>query len=224
MTRLPEPLQRLLDYFRPLSTFSHGWPGGESLLAPGVNLLGTNAAYLPDDVDPDVDPATLRAARDWARQHGVPPLRAVLGDAGEAGHLRVGTFRAAERPSALHVEQISRLHLPRWAAVLAEAHGQPEWASALARHLAARLEALPGATLLLAYAGSEEVGALLWQACGAHLWGTLDPAVDSALLSAAAELGGGEVWVSVPDTSPLNLSSGQSVSFAHLPYSEADDV
>lgn len=209
---LPPALQSLLDYYRPLATFSHGWPGGESLLSPGVNLLGTNALYAADNLDE----AALKAARTWASDSGVPPLRAVLGDGGEAGHLRVGTFQASPLPSALQVEQTSRLHLPRWADVLAEAHGQPEWATPISRHLAARLESLPSAVLLLAYAGSEAVGALLWQPGGAHLWGTLDEAVDAPLLSAAAELSGGELMVSLPDSSPLTVQSEQAISFVHL--------
>ncbi|WP_420596611.1 hypothetical protein [Deinococcus sp.] len=212
MSDLPPALRTLLDYHRPLSTFAHSWPGGESLLSPGVNVLGANAAYLP----PDADQATLTAARDWALEHELPPLRVLLGDGGDAGHLRVGRFIGDGHSSAVQVEQTSRLHLPRWAGVLAEASGQSEWASALARHLAARLEALPNAALLIAYAGAEAVGALLWQPTGAHLWGTLDEAVDAPLLSAAAELSGGELSVSLPDTSPLEVLDAQSVSFAHI--------
>lgn len=210
---LPPVLQNLLHYYRPLSTFSHGWPeGGESLLAPGTNLLGANAAYLPEDAGESV----LSAAQGWAEQHEVPPLRVRLGSVGDAGTLRVGMWRATAGPRAIQVEQTSRLHLPRWADVLAEAHGQPEWAVPIARHLAARLEGLPDAVLLLAYAGSEAVGALLWQPGGAHLWGTLDAAVDAPLLNAAAELSGGELSVSLPDTSPLSVTEEQTVSFSRL--------
>lgn len=209
---LPPVFQTLLDYYRPLSTFSHGWSGGESLLAPGINLLGANAAYLPEDADE----AVLALARDWAQEHDLPPLRLHLGAAGDAGTLRVGTVRASGLVSALHIEQLSRLHLPRWASVLAEAHGQHEWAVPIARHLAARLERWPQATLLMAYAGHEEVGALLWQPSGAHLWGTLDIAVDAPLLGAAAELSGGDVLVSLPDTSPVSLVDEQQISFGHL--------
>ncbi len=209
---LPPVLQNLLDYYRPLSAFSHGWVGGESLLAPGTNLLGANAAYLPDDADEGV----LAAAWDWASEHDVPPLRLRVGSAGDAGTLRVGLLRATAGPGAIQVEQISRLHLPRWAGVLAEAHGQPEWATPIARHLAARLEHLPGAALLLAYAGHEAVGALLWQPGGAHLWGTLDAAVDAPLLNAAAELSGGELSVSLPDSSPLTVIGEQTVGFGRL--------
>ena len=210
---LPPVLQNLLEYYRPLSTFSHGWAGGESLLAPGTNLLGANAAYLPEEADE----STLAAARDWAEQHDLPPLRLRPGSAGDAGTLRVGVWRAAAGPSAIQVEQISRLHLPRWAEVLSEAHGQGEWATPLARHLAARLESLPNTALLLAYAGNEAVGALLWQPCGAHLWGTLDAAVDAPLLSAAAALSGEELSVSLPDSSPLSVTDEQTVSFGLLP-------
>ncbi|GAA4017667.1 hypothetical protein GCM10022631_32980 [Deinococcus rubellus] len=209
---LPSAVQNLLDYYRPLCTFSHGWAGGESLLAPGTNLLGANAAYLSEDADESV----MAAARDWAEQHDLPPLRVRLGSAGDAGTLRVGAWRAAAGPSAIQVEQTSRLHLPRWADVLAEAYGQAEWAAPIARHLAARLEGLPDAVLLLAYAGSEPVGALLWQPCGAHLWGTLDEAVDAPLLSAAADLGGGELSVSLPDSSPLSVTDGQTVGFGRM--------
>ncbi|AZI42389.1 hypothetical protein EHF33_06170 [Deinococcus psychrotolerans] len=211
---LSPALQSLLSYFRPLALYSHGWPAGESLLSPSVNLLGANALYAADDLDE----VTLSAARTWASEYGVPALRAVRGDSGEAGHLRVGTFQVLPVPSAIQVEQTSRLHLPRWAAVLAEAHGQPEWATPISRHLAARLESSPEAVLLLAYAGSEAVGALLWQAGAAHLWGTLDEAVDAPLLSAAAELSGGEVVVSLPDSSPLTVYGGQAVSFVHLDW------
>ena len=209
---LAPALQTLLDYYRPLSTFSHGWAGGESLLAPGTNLLGANALYLSEEVDE----AVLNSARTWALEHEVPPLRLHLGPAGDAGTLRVGTVRASGRPSAVLVEQLSRLHLPRWAGVLAESHGQSEWAAPIARHLAARLEGLPHAALLLAYAGHEAVGALLWQPSGAHLWGTLDEAVDAPLLEAAAELSGGEVMVSLPDTSPVSAVDEQQISFGHL--------
>ena len=209
---LPSALQGLLEYYRPLSGFSHHWPGGESLLSPGTNLLGANTAYLPEDASRE----TLSAARDWATSHDLPPLRVQLGAAGEAGTVRVGRYQATLRSESIQVEQLSRLHLPRWAAVLAEAHGQPEWAAPLARHLAATLEHLPQAALLLAYAGHEAVGALLWHPAGAHLWGTLDAGIDGPLLSAAAELSGGAVLVSLPDSSPLFLQNAQVISFAHL--------
>ncbi|WP_161881883.1 hypothetical protein [Deinococcus alpinitundrae] len=210
---LPPVLQNLLDYYRPLCTFSHGWPGGgESLLAPGTNLLGANAAYLPDNAGESV----LSAAKDWAEQHELPPLRVRLGSAGDAGTLRVGVWQTTAGPGALQIEQTSRLHLPRWAGVLAEAYGQPEWATPVARHLATRLEQLPDAALLLAYAGHEAVGALLWQPGGAHLWGTLDAAVDAPLLNAAGELSGGELSVSLPDSSPLSVVGEQTVGFGRL--------
>ena len=213
---LPLALQSLLEYYRPLSSFSRHWPGGESLLAPGTNLLGANAAYLPEDASL----ASLEAARDWASSHDLPALRPQLGAQGEAATLRVGTYQAdfygADSQAAIQVEQLSRLHLPRWAAVLAEAHGQPEWAAPIARHLAAKLEPPTNAALLLAYAGHEAVGALLWQVSGAHLWGTLDTGVDAPLLNAAAGLSGGTVLVSLPDSSPAAVQDAQIISFAHL--------
>ena len=104
------------------------------------------------------------------------------------------------------VEQVSRLHMARFAAVLAEAAELPEWAAPLGRGLAAALERLPAATLLLAYAGREEIGALLHLPGAAHLWATLDPAADAPLLNAALALSGGELWTSLPDSSPLTAA------------------
>ena len=130
--------------------------------------------------------------------------------------LRVGPYRPLPDPGIIVVEQTSRLHMARFAAVLAEAHGLAEWAAALGRGLAASLERLPDATLLLAYAGGEAIGALLWQPGGAHLWATLDPAADAPLLNGAAELSGGEVWTSLPDHSPLDAPGHTEVCFTLL--------
>ncbi|MPY66036.1 hypothetical protein F8S09_04900 [Deinococcus sp. SDU3-2] len=180
-----------------------------------MNVLGLNAAFLPGAA-----PERLREAAAWQRSRGYPPLVAVPGRVGGAGEeiasLRCGVYRADPSPSPLTAEQVSRLHLPRWAAVIAEAHGTPEWGSALARHLGRVLEGRRDYTLLLAYAGSEAVGALLWQAAGAggraHLWGTLDPAVDGALLNGAATLGE-FLLASVPSTSPISVVEAEEVSF-----------
>jgi hypothetical protein len=204
-------LVSLLTYFRPLATLHRTWPDGSAaLLSPGVNLLGANAAYLEQELDWD-------AAQAWAAPERWPLLRARL-DTGNAqaeivGTLHVGTFQATASESPLQVEQISRLNLPTWAGVLAEAHGQPEWAPFLARHLATRLEGVRDCALLLAYAGAEPVGALLWQPSGVHLWGTLDEAVDAPLLHAAAELSGGELLVSLLDSSPVGVVNEVGVRF-----------
>lgn len=207
-------LASLLAYFRPLATLNRTWPGAsEALLSPGVNLLGANAAYLDAEAD-------WAAAQVWAREHRWPLLRARLDEgrhvpaqAEVVGTVKVGTVRVGTLRSPLQIEQVSRLTLPIWADVLAEAHAQPEWSPLLARHLAARLETLRDHALLLAYAGAEPVGALLWQPSGAHLWGTLDPAVDYPLLSAAADLSGGALLVSLPDTSPVQVADEVTVRF-----------
>jgi hypothetical protein len=105
------------------------------------------------------------------------------------------------------------------AGVLAEAHGLDDWAGPLGTSLARAL-ALPelrGAVLLLAYAGAEAVGTLLLHSGAAHLWGTLDPAVDQPLLSAAAELAGGTVLTSLTDQSPLQLADETEICYALLP-------
>lgn len=205
--------QHLLNYYRPLARFSHGWSGAESLLSPSVNILGANALYA----DQPLSDETRQAASEWAKQYQVPPLQVVAGESGQAGRLRVGCFVEGGQKSALQVEQLSRLHLPQWAAVLTEAYGQAEWANVTARHLAKQLEYLQQEyVLLMAYAGHEAVGALLWQPCGAHLWGTSDEAADAPLLNAAAQLSGGAVMVSLPDSSPLSSLDEQCVSFEYL--------
>ena len=181
-----------MDYFAPLSTFQREEGGAVTLLTPGVNVLGLNATYLPDGV-PDLRPALA-----WHETHGLPPLLASLQPVAGAqvvAALEVGTFTStAPQDSGTVVEQISWLHLPAWAGVLAAAHGTPEWAAPLARHLAARLEGRRDYLPLLAYTpGGVAVGALLWQARGAggaaHLWGVTDGAAAGPLLGAAAALG-----------------------------------
>lgn len=49
-----------------------------------------------------------------------------------------------------------------------------------------------------------------------HLWGTLDPAADAPLLNAAADLSGGNVRVSLPDTSPLSVPEAEVLTFTLL--------
>ncbi|WP_104990981.1 hypothetical protein [Deinococcus sp. NW-56] len=212
---LSAALTDLLAYYGPLASERAEVAGGVALHTPGVNVLGLNAAFLPGAA-----PERLREAATWQRSRGHPPLVAVPGRARGTGEeiasLRCGVYRADSSPSPFTAEQVSRLHLPRWAAVLAEAHGTPEWGSALARHLARSLEGRRDYALMLAYAGSEAVGALLWQAAGAggraHLWGTLDPAVDGALLNGAATLGE-FLLASVPPTSPISVVEGEEIGF-----------
>ena len=161
----------------------------------------------------------LPLLRVWHLAHDSPPLIASLGEM--PGHppeqtLRVGPYVPVPDPGIIVVEQTSRLHVARFAAVLAEAHCLPEWAAPLGTGLAASLERLPDAALLLAYAGGEAIGALLWQPSGAHLWGSIDPAADAPLLNAAAELTGGPVWTSLPDSSPLTVQGSAEVCFTLL--------
>lgn len=212
-SHLPPALADLLAYFGPLASGREEVAGGVALHTPQTNVLALNAALLPD-----ARPERLGEAAAWQRALGRLPLLALEGQGGGGAvtSLRVGPYRAGDSPSPFAVEQVSRLHLPQWAAVLAEAHGTPEWAGALSRHLAGRLEQRRDYALLLAYAGGEAVGALLWQAAGtggrAHLWGTLDPAVDGPLLNGAASLGG-PLRVSLPPDSPATVENGQEVSF-----------
>lgn len=213
---LPPALTELVTYFEPLSTVRRDFRGAVTLHTPGVNVLALNATYLPDAA-PDRLPLVLA----WHHAQEMPALVAgtVPLPRQAVGTLRVGTYHPVLGSGAIVAEQVSRLSLPAWAAVLAEAHGTPEWAAPLARHLAARLEADPAWTLLTAYAGGEAVGALLWRAeaaggGAAHLWGTLDPVADAPLLNAAHELGG-NLRVSLPDTSPLSVADEVNVFF-HL--------
>lgn len=210
---LPPVLADLLAYFGPLASDQAEVAGGVALSTPQTNVLLLNAALLPGAC-----PEGLEEAAAWQRARGRLPLVVVEGQgSGEAlASLRVGTYEADHLPSPFTAEQVSRLHLPQWAAVLAEAHGTPEWAGALSRHLASRLERRRDYALLLAYAGGEAVGALLWQAAGtggrAHLWGTLDPAVDRPLLNGAATLGD-SLSVSLPPGSPATAMLETQVAF-----------
>ncbi|THF87999.1 hypothetical protein E7T09_01890 [Deinococcus sp. KSM4-11] len=196
----------LVAYHAPLSTFQREQGGATTLLTPGVNVLALNATFLPDDPS-DVD---MTAVRDWHEGQGVPVLVASTGPvpgARAVARLRVGTLTGmdAELEAGVVVEQVSRLTLPSWARVLAEAHGTPGWADALAQHLAVRLEGDRDAALLLAYREGTPVGALLWRSSGAaHLWGSLDRRATRPLLRAAAELGGPLRVSEVGQTLPLD--------------------
>lgn len=195
MTNLPAPLAGLAAYHAPLSTLQREQGGAVTLLTPGVNVLALNATFLP----PDPSEVDLEAVRDWHERQGVPVLVASTGTvpgAREVRRVRVGTFAPPDHDGSevgVVVEQVSRLHLPAWAQVVAQAHGTPEWAPALARHLAARLEGDRDAALLMVYRQGEPVGALLWRAVSdggaAHLWGTLDDRATAPLMTAAAALG-----------------------------------
>lgn len=213
---LPPALTELIAYFEPLSTVRRDFRGAVTLHTPGVNVLALNATYLPD-----ADPDRLPLVAAWHQAQEMPALVAatVPLPGAEVGAVRVGTYHPQPEPGLITVEQVSRLSLPAWVAVLTEAHETPAWAGVLARHLAARLEGDPAFTLLLAYAGGEAVGSLLWRAApggggAAHLWGTLDPAADAPLLNAAHALSG-SLRASLPDTSPLSLADEVAVTF-HL--------
>lgn len=208
-------LEFLLAYYEPLSALRRDFRGTATLHTPGSPLLGANASYLLTGASPDV----LPLLRVWHLAHDSPPLLASLGEVpGQMPEqtLRVGYYSPVPDPGIVVAEQTSRLHMARFVGVLAEAHGLPEWAAPLGTRLAASLERLPDAALLLAYAGGEAVGALLWQAAGAHLWGSLDPAADAPLLNAAARLSGGPVWTSLPDSSPLSVQNASEVCFTLL--------
>lgn len=210
---LPPVLDELVAYFGPLSLLRRDFRGAVTLHTPGVNVLALNATFLPD-----ADPDRLPLIAAWHHAQEMPALVATLTPlpGQEVGAVRVGTYHPQPASGSIVVEQVSRLSLPLWGAVLAEAHGTPDWAPALARQFAARLEGDPAATLLLAYAGGEAVGALLWRAQGeggsAHLWGTLDPDVDAPLLNAAHALSE-KLRVSLPDTSPVVIKAAEEVRF-----------
>ncbi|CAM3321256.1 N-acetyltransferase domain-containing protein [Deinococcus saxicola] len=195
---LPPVLTELTDYFAPLSTFGREEGGAVTLLTPGVNVLGLNATYLPpalSDTVPD-----LRSALAWHEMQELPPLLASLlpvAGAQQVAALEVGTFTPTElQDSGIVVEQISRLHMQKWAEVLTAAHGTPEWATPLARHLAARLEGQREYLPLLAYdSAGAAVGALLWHGVNgkgaAHLWGVTHETARLPLLNAAWALAEG---------------------------------
>lgn len=208
-------LESLLAYFEPLSTLRRDFRGAATLHTPGSPLLGANASYLLKGANPDV----LPLLKVWHLAHDAPPLVASLGEipgVRPEQTLRVGVYQPVSEPGIIVVEQLSRLHMASFAAVLAEAHGVPEWAGPLGTGLAASLERLPAAALLLAYAGGEEVGALLWHQGRAHLWGALDSAADAPLLNAATELAAGPLWTSLPDSSPLSVNDAVEVCFTLL--------
>lgn len=206
-------LESLLAYYEPLSTLRRDFRGTATLHTPGSPLLGANASYLLGGTSLDV----LPLLKVWHEAHSSPPLVASLGELpGRAPEqtFRVGQYHPQPEPGIIVVEQTSRLHMARFAGVLAEAFELPEWAAPLGKGLAASLERLPDAVLLLAYAGGEAIGALLWMDGAAHLWGTLDPAADAPLLNAAAHLSdGAPVWTSLPDSSPLTVSDPAEVCF-----------
>lgn len=219
-TRDAQALTSLLAYYEPLSALRRDFRGTATLHTPGSPVLGANASYLLPGSSRDV----LPLLKVWHQAHEAPPLIASLGElpgTPPVQTLRVGVYHPSPEPGIVVVEQLSRLHMARFAAVLAEAHGAAEWALPLGRTLAASLERLPGALLLMAYAGGEEIGALLWQEIdgedAAHLWGSLDPAADTPLMNAAAQLSGGSVWTSLPDDSPLNVVNTAEVCFTLLP-------
>ncbi|OLV16826.1 hypothetical protein [Deinococcus marmoris] len=208
---LPAVLSELIDYFAPLSTFQREEGGAVTLLTPGVNVLGLNATYLPEVV-PD-----LRSALAWHEVHELPPLLASLSPvagAQQVSALEVGTFTPVElQESGIVVEQISRLHMQKWADVLTAAYGTPEWATLLAQHLAARLEGQRDYLLLLAYDGAGEVvGALLWHGIkgkgAAHLWGVTDETARLPLLNAAWALAEGLRVSVLPGDVSLSETTG----------------
>ena len=214
------PLPELLAYFQPLASERHDLGFCAAVRTPGVNVLALNSAYASAPPS-ESDRAELFA---FFAGHGAPPL--VLSpytwDGQDVGGLRVGAWEAGAdvASGAVAVEQVSRLQISLWAAVLAESYEALDWAGLLTQHFAARLEGRRDFALLLAYAGHDPMGAGLWRAAaegGAmHLWGTLDPAADAPLLNAAAQLAGGRVKVSLPDASPLHLPDAEVLTFTLL--------
>lgn len=198
-----EVLPSLLAYFRPLASRVDDDAGQVTLLTPEVNVLALNATYLMGETSAKM------------RSRLVASTRAVPGR--DVGGLRVGEYvrqvTQAGPESGVVVEQVSRLHVGEWAAVLAQAYDTPDWTSALARHFARKLEGERDSVLLMAYQQGRAVGALLWRAGAAHLWGTLKETAAAPLLNAASELGGSALWVSLPDSSSLHLPQFQVVQF-----------
>ncbi|MFC4453178.1 hypothetical protein [Deinococcus sonorensis] len=211
---MPDALERLLAYYRPLSTVQREVRGVPTLHTPGSPLLGVNASYLRDG-----DQALLPLLRAWYLGQDAPPLVASLEPLPGlevVETLRVGRYRPHPQPEVLAVEQVSPLQLARFSTVLAEASGLPEWSGALTRSLQAALPNVPDPLLLMAYAGGEPVGALLLHSGAAMLWATLHPAADRPLMNRAAELNGGEVWTSLTDHSALELDEVGEVCFTQL--------
>lgn len=211
---LPAALQALVDFHAPLSTLQREQGGAATLLTPGVNVLALNATFLPDDRS-GVD---LDAVHDWHEGQGLPVLVASsspVSEAREVARISVGTFQPGTPSPAVTVEQVSRLHLAQWADVLTAAHGTPAWSDALSRHLAPRLEGDRDSVLLMAFRADKPVGALMWRAGAAHLWGALDGHAAAALLSAAFGLSG-SLRVSVPAGSEIRLREPQPVIYSLL--------
>ncbi|RJF71074.1 hypothetical protein D3875_05235 [Deinococcus cavernae] len=192
-------LSSLLAYFTPLASEVHTDAGVVTLLTPETNILALNATYCEATC-----PAQPRSPLLLGTQ--VLPGR-------DVGGLRVGVYEPWLEDSKIVVEQVSRLQLATWAGVLAEAYDTPAWAAPIARHLGHKLEGDVQSVLLLAYGASETLGALLWREGQAHLWGTLDGAVDVPLLNAAAELDTSPLLVSVPDQSRVAVQEAEVVTF-----------
>ncbi|WP_417323671.1 hypothetical protein [Deinococcus malanensis] len=218
-------LSELLNFFSPLSALQREESGAVSLLTPGTNVLGLNATYLPDLYLPDISttmsnrPAeslptgVLASVTAWHAAHDLPLLLATaqsVAGAEPVTTLQIGTVTATgQADPRVVVEQMSRLHLVRWAEVLATARGTPQWGGALAQHLGRALEGNRDFVLLQAYQDGQPAGALLWRATApggaTHLWGALTPEAGPALMEAAAQLGGGRVVASALREDPLSL-------------------
>lgn len=191
-------LADLLEYFAPLATTRRESAGGVvTLLTPGTNVLGLNAAYVPAGA-PDPHPAApVTLSERWGTGGGDRDVVAALCIT-TLGVATVDPVKPgpAAPDAGIVVEQVGRLHLPEWCRVLAQAHGTPGWAGALALHFAAVLETRRDYALLLAYRQGEAVGAALWRPTGAsgnaaHLWGVRFAGAQAPLLQAAQALGGG---------------------------------
>lgn len=222
-------LTELLTFFTPLSALQREEDGALTLLTPGLNVLGLNATYLtPSHSTPPLSPSIGA----WHTRHHLPLVAASLAPAPGAREVvavQVGVLAQAGPPdltgrlrsgAEVVVEQISRLHLEGWAAVLCQYRGTPAWGQALARHLAGVLEGQRDYVLLQAYQQEEVVGALLWQARpgggAAHLWGASLPAT-GPLLRAAAGLAGGPLWVSALPGDEISLLDASTVFFSWVP-------
>lgn len=229
-------LSELLDFFSPLSALQRQEGGAVTLLTPGTNVLGLNATYLPDLYLPDMglpgngqqptrQPTGLLASVGaWHAAHDLPLLLGTsqpVAGARLVTTLQVGTVNVTgQADSRVVVEQVSRLHLVRWAEVVATAHGTPEWGAALAHHLGRVLEGNRDFVLLEAYQNGEPAGALLWRDTApggaTHLWGALTPEAGPALLEAAASLGGGRVTASAPTEAAVHLEGALGIWFSVL--------
>lgn len=232
-------LSSVLSYFAPLA--AQVMVEGEVTLlhTPAVNVLGLNAAYL-------ARPGQVPLARALLAKAEAPLLVAsefaCTDQPGrEVARLRVG-FYAPEQASSggpksegegpesgVVVEQISRLHLPAWADVLAGCYHTPGWGPHLARHFGAVLEGQSASVLLLAYEAGEAVGALLWQASAegkgggaAHLWGASSEGAALALLNAAVDLGEGRTQTSVPEPWNIPLHHASPLRFTLLQNGPAE--